>query len=302
MTATRRGAFPTVGESGVDVASFERLLCVDYGLRKIGLAMVSSRLDSPEPMAVLPNDGNVTRVTEVIARIVRDNRIECVVVGKPVQRNPRLAYLGDYDFLTMIFRDFCHALKDAIASQAAPVGPSRAAADNDGTPAAKDGSSGVAALASLRRRKAAREAMRGASSQRTAAAVSRLSRLASVRPSAAGGTSSGRRDGDGGSAGEEDVSVPVYFFNEQFSTQYVKSLRISGAKGGIDAYAACAILDHFLGVRGRGAEVIAPGQPRLFDTHIASLCKQVWRVLPEVRALRGRRRQDIERQERRASR
>uniref|UniRef100_A0A0G4F922 YqgF/RNase H-like domain-containing protein n=1 Tax=Chromera velia CCMP2878 TaxID=1169474 RepID=A0A0G4F922_9ALVE len=85
----------------------------------------------------------------------------------------------------------------------------------------------------------------------------------------------------------------VFFFNENFSTAEAK--RQMGRRGDahlredrrVDAKAACLILDHFINIRGVGAEVIQPGVPRMFPQHTKRAAQQIWSSLPEVARLGG---------------
>ena len=62
-----------------------RYLAIDYGLRRVGLAMCDPGEIIISPLCQLPHDK--TRITQLIAKIsdiISENRVEAVVVGWPL--------------------------------------------------------------------------------------------------------------------------------------------------------------------------------------------------------------------------
>ncbi|MBI3946473.1 MAG: Holliday junction resolvase RuvX [Armatimonadetes bacterium] len=61
-----------------------RVLAVDYGEKRIGLAISDPLEITANPLAVIERKGGRGEALEAIARVVRDEEVEEVVVGLPV--------------------------------------------------------------------------------------------------------------------------------------------------------------------------------------------------------------------------
>ncbi len=61
-----------------------RLLGIDYGLKKIGLAIGDDEAGVAAPLEVIRNDGEMT--TELLAKRIRDEEIDAVVCGAPLSQ------------------------------------------------------------------------------------------------------------------------------------------------------------------------------------------------------------------------
>lgn len=61
-----------------------RVLAVDYGLKRIGLAVSDPLEITSNPLLVLENKGDLDAVLQEIARIVSEEEADEVVVGLPV--------------------------------------------------------------------------------------------------------------------------------------------------------------------------------------------------------------------------
>lgn len=63
------------------------MLAIDYGARRIGLAISDPLEITVNPLAVIERKGGWEEVLEAIAQLVRDEGVEQVVVGLPVHMN-----------------------------------------------------------------------------------------------------------------------------------------------------------------------------------------------------------------------
>ena len=64
-----------------------RLLGIDLGERRIGLAIAEPDLEPPQPLATLRRERSLAADAARLATVVRDQRIDELVVGLPLEAN-----------------------------------------------------------------------------------------------------------------------------------------------------------------------------------------------------------------------
>ncbi len=79
-----------------------KYLGIDYGTKKIGLAQSDDQGTIAFPLKIIPSDANTL---SVIQQIIKDNRIDHIVVGYSVQGN------GDDNIITPQIQEFIKKLK-----------------------------------------------------------------------------------------------------------------------------------------------------------------------------------------------
>ncbi|UCG38663.1 MAG: Holliday junction resolvase RuvX [bacterium] len=64
-----------------------RIMGIDWGERRIGVALSDESRTIASPHTVVPRSGSLDRDLEEIARLVRENAVDRVVFGMPVRLN-----------------------------------------------------------------------------------------------------------------------------------------------------------------------------------------------------------------------
>lgn len=67
------------------------ILGIDYGAKRVGLALAASRLDLSLPFKVIVNQGEAALIAE-LKKIVDDELVSEIVVGKPLTESGALGY------------------------------------------------------------------------------------------------------------------------------------------------------------------------------------------------------------------
>jgi putative Holliday junction resolvase len=86
-----------------------RVLAVDYGARRVGLALSDPLEITVNPHSVIPNRGDPAPVLDAIARVIAEEGVDEVVVGLPVNMD------GSHGPAAQAAQEFAEALADRVA-------------------------------------------------------------------------------------------------------------------------------------------------------------------------------------------
>lgn len=86
-----------------------RVLAIDYGSKRIGLAVCDPLEVTVNPLAVIPNTGDREQVLDAIVQVVQSEGVEEIVVGLPVNLD------GSYGPAAHEAEEFARALADRVS-------------------------------------------------------------------------------------------------------------------------------------------------------------------------------------------
>lgn len=92
------------------MSSVRTILSIDYGLKRVGIAVGNTLTQHAEPLEIIANNGDSSAVIRRIQQLIRDWQADALVLGMPCQPD------GTAHTMTQVCTDF-HTQLSAIISQ-----------------------------------------------------------------------------------------------------------------------------------------------------------------------------------------
>lgn len=75
--------------------SKKRVLGIDYGMARIGIALSDPTQIIASPLTMVPNKGGIKKVVDQVTELITQHDPECVVIGMPYQLSGKKGFSAD---------------------------------------------------------------------------------------------------------------------------------------------------------------------------------------------------------------